>query len=89
MAYHDRSLDSALRSTPFLSRKGVTVPFPVKLHQLIEHAEAEGLTDIVGWQPHGRCFVIRDPEAFSNTLLPRYVLESANLERIVLTRLFF
>jgi len=74
MTYNDRSLDdSALSSVPLFSRKGVTVPFPVKLHRLIEHAEAAGLTDIVGWQPHGRCFVIRDPDAFCQELLPRYV----------------
>jgi len=71
MVYNDRSLDSVLSSTPFLSRKGVTVPFPVKLHRLIEYAEAEGLTDIVGWQPHGRCFVIRDQKAFASDLMPR------------------
>lgn len=50
-------------------RGGVTTPFPVKLHNLLESNE---WSDIISWQPHGRCFVIRKPEEFINTVMPRH-----------------
>lgn len=42
-------------------RGGVTTPFPVKLHQLLE---ANQYPNIISWQPHGRCFILRKPQEF-------------------------
>ncbi|CAJ1953998.1 unnamed protein product [Cylindrotheca closterium] len=62
--YHDHANDyeSELKHVP--ARGGVITPFPLKLHAMLEAVQNEGLEHIVSWQPHGRCFVVRDPKAF-------------------------
>lgn len=73
--YHDylnETEDQALHSreeTRKAPRGGVTTPFPVKLHNLLESNE---WSDIISWQPHGRCFVIRKPEEFIKNVMPRH-----------------
>jgi len=88
--YHDHSMDAPhdiidqsheetsvddhkKRSGP---RGGVNVPFPTKLHVMLSKVEAEGLTDIVSWQPHGRCFVIHKPREFVDQVMPEYFRQS-------------
>lgn len=83
--YHDHSMDrpmlvqeeheteSMKRSGP---RGGVNVPFPMKLHIMLSRVETEGYTDIVGWQPHGRCFVIHKPREFVDKIMPEYFRQS-------------
>jgi len=70
--YHDHALDV---STDFHeehpARGGVTTPFPLKLHEMLDSVVAEGLEHIVSWQPHGRCFVVHKPQEFIE-LLPKY-----------------
>jgi len=57
---------------PVAKKKGgVSIPFPLKLHELLEKAEEENLTHIVSWQPHGRAFVVHDPKMFVRHLMPR------------------
>ncbi len=51
---------------------GVAVPFPLKLHELLEKVDEEGLQHIVSWQPHGRAFVVREPKTFVADLMPRF-----------------
>ena len=53
---------------------GVTTPFPERLHQLLEAVDDEDLMDIVGWQPHGRCFIVHKPKEFVESVMPRYVV---------------
>jgi HSF-type DNA-binding len=48
------------------------VPFHAKLFVMLERAEKDGYQNIVSWQPHGRCFSIRDNELFLNHILPRF-----------------
>ena len=38
---------------------------------MLETIADDGYGDVVGWQPHGRCFLVRQPERFRE-LLPRY-----------------
>lgn len=52
-------------------RGGVTTPFPLKLHYMLNATQAAGMEDIVSWQPHGRCFVVHKPKEFVE-LLPEY-----------------
>jgi len=70
--YHDYAHDV---STDFHeehpARGGVTTPFPLKLHEMLDGVVAEGLEHIVSWQPHGRCFVVHKPQEFVE-LLPKY-----------------
>lgn len=43
--------------------------FPFRLYEVLEEADES----IISWQPHGRCFMIRDPNKFEQEVLPRYV----------------
>jgi hypothetical protein len=68
-------------SIPVTKKKGgVAVPFPLKLHELLEKAEEENLTHIVSWQSHGRAFVVHDPKSFVRHLMPRYVLSTCMID---------
>jgi len=68
--YHDHANDAeAMDDRP--AKGGVTVPFPIRLHQMLDKMEADGRGDIISWQPHGRCFVVRKPKEFKE-LLPSY-----------------
>ena len=52
-------------------RGGVLVPFPEKLYQMLNQISEDGLDDVVSWQPHGRCFVVHQPERFVKEVMPR------------------
>ena len=52
-------------------RGGVSVPFPTKLHEVLEQVEADGFAHIISWQPHGRCFMIHQPKEFVDYIMPR------------------
>jgi hypothetical protein len=52
-------------------RGGVAVAFPIKLHAVLNQVEADGLGNIISWQPHGRCFVIHKPKEFVDYVMPR------------------
>mgnify|MGYP005845532911 CR=1 FL=1 len=51
------------------SGKCVEQPFPVKLHYMLNELEKDGGDNIVGWQPHGRCFVVRNQKLFVEQIL--------------------
>lgn len=53
------------------ARGGVTTPFPLRLHEMLENIQRDAFDHIVSWQPHGRCFVVHKPKDFVE-LLPRY-----------------
>jgi hypothetical protein len=70
--YHDHANDNeADYQDDRPVRGGVTTPFPLKLHDMLVATAAEGMDDIVSWQPHGRCFLVHKPKEFVN-LLPRF-----------------
>lgn len=72
--YHDHSHEKEI-DYPLLqpkSRGGVSIPFPLKLHDMLDQAMAEGYGDIVSWQPHGRCFVVYKAREFQDIVLPKY-----------------
>ncbi len=70
--YHDHLYD---RRTDYEeehpARGGVSTPFPLKLHEMLENVQSDGYEEIVSWQPHGRCFVVHKPKEFVE-LLPSY-----------------
>jgi hypothetical protein len=79
----DAKEDTSPSSTP-LNRKhkgGVKAPFPEKLHQVLEQVETDGLSHIISWQPHGRCFVIHKPKQFVSDIMPEYVSSLAKEPR--------
>jgi hypothetical protein len=70
--YHDHALDNpADYEEEHPVRGGVTTPFPLKLHDMLNATSGAGMEDIVSWQPHGRCFVVHKPKEFVS-LLPEY-----------------
>lgn len=71
--YHDHSCDSERdRPQHQKPRGGVSIPFPLKLHSMLDKAMAEGYGDVVAWQPHGRCFVVYKTKEFQDIVLPKY-----------------
>jgi hypothetical protein len=48
------------------------LPFPLKLHRLLEEAEKKCSDHIVSWLPDGKAFKIHDPEQFCNTVMAAY-----------------
>lgn len=69
-SYHDHSSDNIVPRRR-CAKGGVITPFPQKLHQVLMRMDEDGYGDIMSWQPHGRCFILRKPEEFSN-LLQKY-----------------
>jgi hypothetical protein len=80
--YHDHSNDADAQDYwpsglsyhhlfPNLSGgRGSEQTFPVKLHYMLEHIDKEGLSSVVAWQPHGRCFVVHKQNDFVEKILP-------------------
>jgi HSF-type DNA-binding len=68
--YHDHASDNEfVDERP--ARGGVTTPFPIRLHKMLDQLTLDGHADVISWQPHGRCFVVRKPKEFKE-LLPAY-----------------
>ncbi len=71
------SVDSeALNNIKRDPRGGVPVPFPLKLHALLDTIEADGHADVISWQPHGRSFRVHKTKEFVDTIMPRYFRQS-------------
>lgn len=45
--------------------------FPFQLHLMLGELEAVGLSDVLSWQSHGRCFLVHNKERFVKEVLPR------------------
>jgi hypothetical protein len=47
--------------------------FPTRLHMMLSALEndADGLANVVSWQPHGRVFMIRNADVFMDHILPK------------------
>lgn len=54
------------------ARGGVQHPFPAKLHQVLEEMEKNGHDNIMGWMPHGRSFMVKEPKEFVKEYMPTY-----------------
>jgi HSF-type DNA-binding len=49
-----------------------TKKFPAQIFEMLDHAEKDGLSHIISWQPHGRCFVMHMPSEIDD-VLKRYL----------------
>jgi HSF-type DNA-binding len=49
-----------------------TVPFPWKLHEMLQSSEQEVLDHIVSWLPSENGFKVHDSKAFVSTVLPKF-----------------
>lgn len=54
------------------ARGGKGIPFPLKLHQMLDEVENAGLTSIVSWRSHGRAFMVHKRVDFVECVLPVY-----------------
>jgi hypothetical protein len=54
--------------------KAAPVPFPMRLHNLLDDAEIRGYQHIVAWQPDGRSFKVKDPDAIEKVLAKYFKL---------------
>ena len=57
-------------------RSSSTLPFPFKLHQLLEEAEDYSIDHIVSWLPSDDAFKIHDPDAFVASVMTKYFKQS-------------
>lgn len=79
--YHDfanvpcnpRELDAAaVWAAEKKNRGGISTPFPFILFDMLQRMEQDGLGDVVSWQPHGRCFLVKQKERFVDEVMPLY-----------------
>jgi len=59
-------------------QRGAVRQFPSKLYEMLtmscdSNQPGGSFENLVGWQPHGRAFLVRDPKRFVATIMPRYV----------------
>jgi len=72
--YHDHSHDG-IEDFDWLQQQrksGVAVSFPLRLHEMLDQIESDGLADVISWQPHGRAFLIHKPKEFTSHVMPKY-----------------
>eukprot|EP00978_Attheya_sp_CCMP212_P003756 scaffold7967_cov58-Attheya_sp.AAC.1 len=58
------------------ARGGVTTPFPIRLHMMLDKIEEDGFAHVVSWQPHGRCFIVHKQTQFLEHVMPTYFNQS-------------
>jgi antirestriction protein len=59
-----------------VDKSSSTLPFPFKLHQLLEEAEDCCIDHIVSWLPSEEAFKIHDPDAFVSSVMTKYFKQS-------------
>jgi hypothetical protein len=72
--YHDRSHD-VIEDLDWLQQQrkgGISVSFPLRLHEMLDQIESDGLAHVISWQPHGRAFLIHNPKEFTSHVMPKY-----------------
>jgi hypothetical protein len=79
--YHDYATNPVRFTIPPPSperkgRGGITSPFPMVLHTMLNLAKSDKFEDIVSWQPHGRCFLVHDQERFVKEVMPMFFRQS-------------
>jgi hypothetical protein len=72
--YSDHAADQTLDTNliKYKAKGGVIFPFPVKLHEMLNQIESDGLADVVSWASHGRCLCVHKPKEFVRHVMPHY-----------------
>ena len=73
---NDEEEDDSDSAAQLRRRGGVSISFPLKLHAVLDQVEQDGLSHVISWQPHGRCFVIHNPKVFVEEVMPHYFRQS-------------
>lgn len=79
--YHDYATQPVRFSAPPPSpekkgRGGISSPFPMVLHNMLDRAKSDNFEDVVSWQPHGRCFLVHDQKRFVKDVMPLFFRQS-------------
>ena len=79
--YHDCAIVPKSKVVEFLNlsttstrkgpRGGVPVPFPLRLHNVLEKSQDSDIMKIISWQSHGRSFRIHDHQKFLSIVLTK------------------
>lgn len=48
------------------------VSFPVKLQRMLDSLEIDGNSEAISWMPHGRSFLVHQPDKFAQEIMPRF-----------------
>lgn len=68
-----RETDSESDDDRFLSH---SVPFPWKLHEMLDATEKDGLASVVSWLPDQRSFKVYQNEPFVRDIMPKWFRQS-------------
>jgi hypothetical protein len=82
--YHDHSNDpiyippgggivatAAVNNNNNNGKGGVPVQFPERLYRMLMEVGENEQEEIVSWQPHGRCFIVHQPQKFLQEIIPK------------------
>lgn len=72
------STDRGWQQSPALESnlKNMKVPFPFKLHLLLEEVHTQGLDHIISWVPDGTAFIVHDRTQFEEQIMNQYFRQS-------------
>jgi len=62
-----RSSSSINKQTPT-----ATIPFPWKLHRILDEADAKGFNDVISWVPSENGFKVHKTKVFDDEIMPKY-----------------
>jgi hypothetical protein len=65
----DGAPSSCVKSKPQTPTQLAEDSFPMKLHYVLEELEKDGLSDVAGWAPNGRCFTVYRQDDFVENVL--------------------
>jgi hypothetical protein len=46
------------------NKSNKALPFPIKLHVMLEMAENNGMSDVISWELNGQAFKVHDSDKF-------------------------
>jgi len=80
LEYRDLSMmtdEEAVADIKYTNMRGRSqVPFPVRLHLILERSEIDGYSSIISWMPHGRAFKIHNYALFLDIVMPRFFFQT-------------
>jgi len=62
--------NGSLLHTDEKKKGGIKILFPEKLHKFLCSDTCAKHASVIGWAPHGRSFIVRNPEKFINEITP-------------------
>eukprot|EP00536_Pseudo-nitzschia_multiseries_P006795 jgi/Psemu1/193912/e_gw1.149.33.1 len=60
------------RDIPQIALSSATVPFPWKLHRILDDADAKGFNGVISWVPTNNGFKVHKPKVFDSDIMPKY-----------------